>query len=303
MIPVHCALRWPGSTFQSRDVTLVTQAGFGSEETAGHERTRSTKFKKLVAGLGAGVLACGTLAACGGSDDGVPVINLYGGTSAAGFDKLIDACNKEAAGEYKIVGNLLPSDADGQREQFVRRLAAKDDGMDLLGMDVTWTAEFAEAGWIRELTDEQKDGGDQGHPPAAPSTRRCGRTSSTASPSTPTSSCSGTASPWCPRPPKTWDEVLAMAKKLKDDGKPYVIGITAAQYEGYVVGFNTILASLGGNLVNEDSTKVDDRRQDRGGPGDPPGPGDRADWRASRSPTARSPRSSLSCRTTKPRSS
>ena len=24
--------------------------------------------------------------------------------------------------------------------------------MDLLGMDVTWTAEFAEAGWIRELT-------------------------------------------------------------------------------------------------------------------------------------------------------
>ena len=28
--------------------------------------------------------------------------------------------------------------------------------MDLLGMDVTWTAEFAEAGWIRELTGEQK---------------------------------------------------------------------------------------------------------------------------------------------------
>ena len=63
--------------------------------------------------------------------------------------------------------NLLPSDADGQRDQFVRRLAAHDDGMDLLGMDVTWTAEFAEAGWIRELTGDAEGRGDQGHPAAA----------------------------------------------------------------------------------------------------------------------------------------
>ena len=216
----------------------------------------ASKFKKLVAGLGAGVLACGTLAACGGSDDGVPVINLYGGTSAAGFDKLIDACNEEAAGEYKIVGNLLPSDADGQREQFVRRLAAKDEGLDLLGMDVTWTAEFAEAGWIRPLTDEQKTEA----------------TKDTLQPTIDTAMWedklfgipkhTNVQLLWyrkslVPKPPKTWDEVLAMSKQLKEDGKPYVIGITAAQYEGYVVGFNTILASLGGNLVNEDSTKVE----------------------------------------------
>ena len=83
-------------------------------------------------------------------------INLYGGASGTGFDKIIADCNQQAAGRYTIVGNLLPSDADGQREQFVRRLAAHDSGMDLLGMDVTWTAEFAEAGWIRELTRQQK---------------------------------------------------------------------------------------------------------------------------------------------------
>ena len=29
--------------------------------------------------------------------------------------------------------------------------------MDLIGMDVTWTAEFAEAGWIREITGADKD--------------------------------------------------------------------------------------------------------------------------------------------------
>src|SRR6185503_3653747 len=91
------------------------------------------------------------LAACSGGPGGI-VVNLYGGASGTGFDKILADCNQQAAGRYTIVGNLLPSDADGQRDQFVRRLAAHDDGMDLLGMDVTWTAEFAEAGWIRELT-------------------------------------------------------------------------------------------------------------------------------------------------------
>ncbi len=213
------------------------------------------KSSRLAAAVGAGVLASALLVACGGSDSGVPVVNLYGGTSAVGFDKLIDACNKEAAGKYKIAGNLLPSDADGQREQFVRRLAAKDDGLDMLGMDVTWTAEFAEAGWIRELTEEQKDAA----------------TEDTLQPTIDTAMWkdklygipkhTNVQLLWfrkslVPEPPKTWDEVLEMSQKLKDAGKPYEIGITAAQYEGYVVGFNTILASLGGSLVNEDSTKV-----------------------------------------------
>ena len=51
---------------------------------------------------------------------------------------------------------MLPRAADGQREQMVRRLAAEDDGMDVLGLDVTWTAEFAEASWIREWTGDKK---------------------------------------------------------------------------------------------------------------------------------------------------
>jgi len=217
------------------------------------------KFLKVAASLSAGLVASATLAACGNSGGGVPVINLYGGTSDVGFDdgpgSVIDTCNKQADGKYKIVGNLLPSDADGQREQFVRRLAAKDEGLDLLGMDVTWTAEFAEAGWIRELTDAQKEAA----------------TADTLQPTIDTAMWkdklygipkhTNVQLLWfrkslVPTPPKTWDEMLAMSKKLKAEGKPYVIGLTAAQYEGYVVGFSTILSSLGGTLVNKDSTKV-----------------------------------------------
>ena len=216
---------------------------------------KSRKIRRLTALLGAGVIACGALTACGGSDTGVPTVNLYGGASGIGFDKVIADCNKKANGEYKIVGNLLPSDADGQREQLVRRLAAKDDGMDLIGMDVVWTAEFAEAGWIRELTPAQKEAANKDTLPA-PIDTAVWKGKTYGIPKHTNVQLLWFRKSLVPTPPKTWDEVLAMSKKLKSAGKPYVIGLTAAQYEGYVVGFNTILASLGGKLVNKDSTKV-----------------------------------------------
>jgi multiple sugar transport system substrate-binding protein len=66
-----------------------------------------------------------SLAACSSGPQGV-VVNLYGGASATKFSEIIDDCNAKAAGRYTIVGNLLPSDADGQRKQLVRRLAARE---------------------------------------------------------------------------------------------------------------------------------------------------------------------------------
>ncbi len=218
------------------------------------ERT-PRRLIRAVASLSAGVLASATLAACGGSDGGVPVINLYGFAAAAGFDKVIARCNEDGAGEYKIVGNLLPSDADGQREQLVRRLAAKDDSMDLIGLDVTWTAEFAEANWIREITGADKEAAIKDTLQPTIDTAMW-KDKLYGIPKHTNVQLLWYRKSLVPEPPKTWDDVLAASKKLKAEGKPYVIGLTAAQYEGYVVGFNTILASLGGTLVNEDSTKV-----------------------------------------------
>ncbi|MDQ1658724.1 MAG: trehalose/maltose transport system substrate-binding protein, partial [Cryptosporangiaceae bacterium] len=191
-------------------------------------------------------------AACSGGQHGT-VVNLYGGTSGLGFDKIIADCNQQAAGKYTIVGNLLPSDADGQRDQFVRRLAARDSGMDLLGMDVTWTAEFAKAKWIRELTGEQK----------------ALATANTLQPPIDTAMWDGKLygvprttnvqllwyrKSLVPTPPKTFDEMMSMASKLKAAGKPYEIGLTAAQYEGYVVNVNNLITAYGGTLVNKDSS-------------------------------------------------
>jgi hypothetical protein len=64
------------------------------------------------------------------------------------------------AGPYQV----LPRAADDQRTQMVRRLAAQDDGIDVLGPDVTWTPEFASAGWILECTGERNSEAEKGTP-------------------------------------------------------------------------------------------------------------------------------------------
>jgi trehalose/maltose transport system substrate-binding protein len=193
-----------------------------------------------------------SLVACSTESSGV-VVNLYGGASDEGFDKIIAECNQQAAGRYTIVGNLLPSDADGQRDQLVRRLAAQDPGMDLLGMDVTWTAEFAEAGWIRELTPQQvaQANADTLQPPidtARWQDKQYGVPKHT-----------NVQLLWyrkslVPSPPKTFDEMMQMAQQLKSQGKTYEIGLTAAQYEGYVVNINNLVTGFGGTVVNKDSS-------------------------------------------------
>ena len=58
--------------------------------------------------------------------------------------------------------STLPNNADEQREQLVRRLAAEDSDIDLISMDVIWTAEFAEAGWILPVPRRGGAAGDRG---------------------------------------------------------------------------------------------------------------------------------------------
>lgn len=230
-----------------------------------HVNWRSRKFRRGI-GLAAAATLVASLAACGGGDDGgVPTINLFGGASATGFQDLIDGCNEQSDGAYKIVGKLVPSDADGQREQMVRRLAASDEGMDLIGMDVVWTAEFAEAGWILPMTDEQRAEVEK-DTLAVPLETATWKDKLYGIPKH-----TNAQMLWYRKslvdevgngePPKTWDEMFEMAEELKAAGQPYEIGFTGARYEGLVVGFNTILSSFGGTIVNEDSTEstIDDK--------------------------------------------
>jgi multiple sugar transport system substrate-binding protein len=118
---------------------------------AGKPPDAMTRRVISVLAVAASVLA---VAACGGSSDqnGRATLNWFifnepsGGVQAAA-----KKCSDGSGGKYNIKFQYLPSQADSQREQLVRRLGAKDDSLDLLGLDVVWTGEFANAGWIEPV--------------------------------------------------------------------------------------------------------------------------------------------------------
>jgi multiple sugar transport system substrate-binding protein len=218
------------------------------------ERSRGPGRRRIAA-LAAVALLAPTAAACGGDDGGIPVINVYYSTEQS-FQKLVDECNQQAQGRYRMVYQVLPRAADEQRVQMVRRLAAQDSGMDVLGLDVTWTAEFASAKWIREWTGANKEEASRG-------TLRQPLESATyadklyAAPKNTNTQLLWYRTDLVPNPPKTWDEMIQLSQDLKSQGKPYEIDTMGAQYEGLVVLYNNIVASSGGKILNDDGTKVE----------------------------------------------
>ncbi|HWK30016.1 MAG TPA: ABC transporter substrate-binding protein [Solirubrobacter sp.] len=191
------------------------------------------------------------VAACGGSesDSGPPTIKWYVFQEPSGaYNDAVKNCNEQAAGQYRIELVPLPTNADQQRELVVRRLAAEDKDIDVIGMDVIWTAEFGEAGWIREWTGADKAEVSQGTL-AGPLRSGTYKDKLYAVPFTSNVQFLWYRKDRVPTPPKTWDEMLQMAEKL---GKNGTIEVQAARYEGLTVWFNSLLASAGGQVIDDD---------------------------------------------------
>ncbi|MFY1691612.1 ABC transporter substrate-binding protein [Plantactinospora sp. WMMB782] len=214
---------------------------------------RRRRFR-LAAAL-AGLTLLAPLAACGSGDDGgVPTINLYY-TTEQNIQKVVDSCNARAGGRYRIAYRVLPRAADDQRVQLVRRLAAEDSGMDILGLDVTWTQEFASAGWLLEWTGERQAEVERGTLAGPLETARY-EGKLYAAPKNTNVQLLWYRSDLVEQPPQTWDEMIRMAQQLRDRGQPYRVITMGAQYEGLVVLYNTLVASAGGQIISDDGSKA-----------------------------------------------
>jgi multiple sugar transport system substrate-binding protein len=192
-------------------------------------------------------LVAGVIAGCGGSS-GPPTLNWYIFPEPSGsFAHAAQVCSKASGGKYTIALNTLPTDADGQRQELVRRLAAKDSSIDIVGMDVTYTPEFADAGWLRPWTGANRDSlkGDLPGPLATATWK--GKIYG--APDNSNTQLLWYRKDLVPNPPKTWAEMLADAKKLAQEGKPHYIEIQGKQYEGLTVWFNTLVDSAGGTIL------------------------------------------------------
>lgn len=101
------------------------------------------------------VLLVGSLLAACGSESGTPTLNWYINPDNGGQVDLAEKCAGQSGGAYDINVSVLPNDATAQREQLVRRLAAKDASIDLMSLDPPFIPEFASAGFLRPFTDEE----------------------------------------------------------------------------------------------------------------------------------------------------
>ena len=199
-------------------------------------------------GLGAGVASALLLAGCG-EPGGVPTlhwhINPDNGTQAL----LAEHCTRQAGGRYRLRTALLPRDSTAQREQLVRRLAARDTGIDLMSLDLPYLAEFAHAGFLRELGPAEREtltAGMLGAPLAGALWN--GRLFAVPF-------NANTQLLWVRRSVAdaagldlarrlTWDEVINAAEATGT-----TVQIQARRYEGYTVLINSLIASAGGAVL------------------------------------------------------
>ena len=189
------------------------------------------------------------LSACGGDDNGKKTLRFYGGTENSGA--LAQALKDCSTDRYTIELEILPPGADDQREQLVRRLAAKDSAIDLINMDVVWTDEFAGAGWVKEWTGKNRVQASKGVLKGPLETATVDGKLYGAPYN------SNTQLLWYRKdrvttPPKTWGDMIKQAKQIGSKGKILVQG---AQYEGLTVWFNSLLESAGGSVL-ENADKV-----------------------------------------------
>ena len=203
-------------------------------------------------------IAALALGGCGFSSEegggGGTTLNWYVFNEPGGaFEQAIKTCNEQANGRYRINYVRLPTIADQQRELVARRLAAEDSDIDIIGLDVNWTAEFAEAEWILEWRGERARAAARGKLEGPLLTAQY-QDRTWAIPLTTNTQLLWYRKDRVKQVPETWDEMIDQAKQA---GRS--IEVQARRYEGYTVWINSLVASAGGQIVDEDGdVQVDD---------------------------------------------
>jgi multiple sugar transport system substrate-binding protein len=213
------------------------------------EQTSPGRRSRRFAVAAALALSASVLSACGG-ESGKPVLYWYINPDSGGQSRLAEKCANASNGAYEVDTETLPNDASQQREQLVRRLAAKDSSIDIMSLDPPFVAEFANAGFLRPFaqTDETTF---TGGVLAGPLKTAYWKDQLVAAPF-----WANTQLLWFRKsvvqaagvdpaaPDFTWEQ---MTKAAESQHK--VIGVQANRYEGYMVWINALVVSAGGQII------------------------------------------------------
>jgi len=213
-----------------------------------------SRLVRIVAAIAIGGLCALWIAACGSgkvTHGPVPLV-YYSPLDPNGTNvKAAETCSKQSGGSYNISITPEANSSDASRQLAVQRLAAHDSDFSLLNMDTIWTAEFAAAGWLKPITGAARQEALQGVLSIAAQSAEYKGTLYAVPLNT------NAQLLWYRKDllasihqpaPTTWAQVIADAQKLP--ASEGLIEEQGAQYEGYTVWFNSVLASAGGVVVS-----------------------------------------------------
>jgi multiple sugar transport system substrate-binding protein len=229
----------------------------------GRSRPRDLSRRDFLKTTGlAGAVLLGT-AGCGAQGGGATELYFTAPPDESGTTaKLINDFNEMNKGRYKVVFREGNADTGQRLDKLRTQFQAGGDDLDVILGDVIWTAELAASDWISDLSDRFPKSDQQAF--------------LSGSVEAITYNGKPFGIPWFTDtgllyyrkdllresgyddPPKTWDELKTMARKVRDkSGTRFGFVFQGARYEGGVCDGCEFIWSHGGNILDPaDPTKV-----------------------------------------------
>ena len=219
-------------------------------------RRRHAATCLVVAALALAGAGCGD---GGGGGEGPPRLQWYVNPDDGGQAEIARRCTAKARGRYRIETPVLPRSASDQREQLLRRLAAKDDSIDLMSLDPVFVPEFAEAELLAPIPEGQARSLSEGAlEPAVKGATWNGRLVAVPM-------WANTQVLWYRKSvarkagldletaPVTWARLVAAARSTGT-----TVAVQAQRYEGYTVLINALIESARGRIIENPGASSDD---------------------------------------------
>ncbi|WP_323132335.1 extracellular solute-binding protein [Kineococcus indalonis] len=222
----------------------------------------STRWRGRLGAGGAALVLAGSLLSCGDGSAaaGTPTLNWYVNPDNGGQQRIAEQCSADSGGAYRIEVSILPSDAAQQREQLMRRLAGNDTSIDMMSLDPVFVPETSEAGFLEpipeDLQQELSAGVVQGAVQGA-----SWKGELVAAPF-----WANTQLLWYRRSvaeaagldttrPVTWEQLIEAAQS-----QDTAIGVQGQRAESMTVWVNAMIASAGGEVIENPDAKGPDIR-------------------------------------------
>jgi multiple sugar transport system substrate-binding protein len=220
---------------------------------------------KKIGAIGLTLALILTTVACGSSDSGsdegkgeqVTIVYARGKDDTGSTQKLVEAFEKKHP-NIKVKYKEMPTDTGVSHDQYVTMLSAQSSEIDVFDLDVIWPAEFAQAGYVQDLDRFiQRDNIDMSQYIQGAVEAGNFNGKQWAMPKFIDAGLLYYRKDIVKEPPKTWDELIELAKKHKGEkGTKSGFVMQAAQYEGLVCNFIEFAGSYGGRILDEKGNVV-----------------------------------------------